>query len=141
AHFAPMGVSEGGHKGSRQGYVWVSPDFKHWIPAAGEAFLLPEPADPNGRGLDRPSVQVHLGVGAASYGNVLVGLYCQWHALPAPGDWFGRGRTYGDFGLLVSNDGQHFREPVKGHIFLNRHDSPVHISPDVRYEEILVQSG
>ena len=134
-------VGEGGHLNGRQGYTWVSSDFDHWLPEAGESFLLPEPANPNDRGKDRPYVQVHLGVGAASYGNVLVGLYCQWHSLPNPGDWFGVGTTYGDFGLLVSNDGQHFREPVKGHVFLSRHQSPTTGRPDVRGEEVLTQSG
>jgi hypothetical protein len=64
--------------------------------------------------------------------------------VPRPGDWFGQGTTYGDFGLLVSDDGQHFREPVKGHIFMHRRDSPVStaaVPPDVRYEEILTQAG
>ena len=132
---------EGGHLAGRQGFTWVSTDFRHWIPEAGESFLLPEPVHPNARGYDKPYVQVHLGVGAVSLGNVLVGLYCQWHAVPQPGDWFGVGTTYGDFGLLVSNDGQHFREPVKGHVFLSRHHSAAAISPDERSEEVLTQSG
>jgi len=94
-------VSEGGHQGGRQGFVWVSPDFDHWLSECGESFLLPEPANPNDRGHDRRYVQVHLGVGAGSYGNVMVGLYCQWHDGAMPGDWFGIGTTYGDFGLLA----------------------------------------
>jgi len=134
-------VSEGGHQGGRQGFVWFSPDFDHWLPESGEAFLLPEPANPNDRGHDRRYLQVHLGVGAVSYGNVLVGLYGQWHDGALPGDWFGVGTTYGDLGLLVSSDGQHFREPVKGHVFLSRHLSPAQIDPDIRAEEVLTQSG
>jgi hypothetical protein len=125
----------------RQGLAWFSPDFVRWLPQFGEAFLLPEPANPNDRGHARAYTQVHLGVGAVSLGNVLVGLYGRWHARPQPGDWFGNGTTYGDLGLVVSNDGQHFREPVKGHVFLNRHQSPASISPDVRSEEVVTQSG
>ncbi len=134
-------VSEGGHQAGRQGYAWFSPDFDHWLPESGESFLLPEPANPNDRGHDRQYVQVHLGVGAVSYGNVMVGLYCQWHDGAMPGDWFGVGTTFGDFGLLVSSDGQHFREPVKGHVFLSRHQSRAKIAPDIRGEEVLTQSG
>jgi hypothetical protein len=141
AQFAPRAVSEGGHRGARQGYVWVSTDFKTWLQEAGEAFLLPEPADPNDRGLDRPGTQVHLGVGATSLGNVLVGLYCQWNNQPKAGDWFGRGTTTGDFGLLVSSDGQHFREPVKGHVYLPRGASRAAVTPGVRHQQILQQSG
>lgn len=141
AQFAPRAVSEGGHRGGRQGYVWVSTDFNTWLQESGESFLLPEPADPNDRGLDRPGVQVHLGVGAVSQGNVLVGLYCQWTNQPKAGDWFGRGTTTGDFGLVVSSDGQHFREPVKGHVFMPRGASRAAVTPGVRHQQILQQSG
>jgi len=132
---------EGGHLAGRQGFTWISTDFKQWLPEAGESFLLPEPVDPNARGHDRPYTQVHLGVGGVSYGNVVVGLYCQWHNHPNPGDWFGTGTTYGNLGLLVSSDGQHFREPVKGYVFLNRHQSWAKIAPYIHSEEILTQSG
>ena len=134
-------AGEGGHLAGRQGFTWVSTDFKSWLPQAGESFLLPEPVEYNDRGHDRPYTQVHLGVGAVSYGNVVVGLYCQWHNRPNPGDWFGTGTTYGDFGLLVSDDGQHFREPVKGFVFLNRHHSRAKIGPRIHTEEVLTQSG
>jgi hypothetical protein len=141
AQFAPFGVSEGGHKAGRQGFVWVSPDFDQWLQEAGESFLLPEPANPNDRGLDRPGEQVHLGVAPASLGNVLVGLYCQWHSQPSPGDWFGRATTSGDWGLVVSNDGQHFRETVKGHVFLHRTDSSAAVKPGIRHEKVLCQGN
>jgi len=141
AQFAPFGVSEGGHKGGRQGFVWVSPDFTNWIQEAGESFLLPEPVNPNDRGLDRAGEQVHLGVAPIGMGNVLVGLYTQWHARPYAGDWFGRATTSGDWGLVVSNDGQHFRETVKGHVFLHRNDSSTVVSPDVRHEKVLCQGN
>ena len=135
--------SEGGHRMGRQGFAIVSPDFDHWLPECGESFLLPEPADPEARGGDRPYDQVHIGVGASSFGNVLVGLYCIWHNRPYPTekDWFGRGTTTGDFGLLVSNDGLHFREPVKGHVFLHGDDSPPALPPDVRHGRILCQGN
>ena len=120
------GRSEGGHAMCRQGFAVVSPDFEHWLPECGESFLLPEPGDAAARGAQQPYDQVHIGVGAASFGNVLVGLYCIWHnrSFPTKDDWFGRGTTSGDFGLLVSNDGLHFREPVKGRVFLHRDESP-----------------
>lgn len=135
--------SEGGHRAGRQAFVIVSPDFDHWLPEQGESFLLPEPADPAGRGYDKPYDQAHIGVGAASFGNVLVGLYCIWHNAPYPtaGDWFGTGTTSGDLGLLVSNDGQHFREPVKGHVWLHRTASPPSRVPAGKYETVLCQSN
>jgi len=97
-------------------------------------------------------VQVHVGVGPVSYGNAMVGLYCQFHARPnaigaaqpgsgGNGDWFGVGTTYGDFGLVVSNDGQHFHEVVEGYVFLDRRRSKAGLDPDVRTEEILTPAG
>lgn len=141
AQLAPFGVSEGGHKAGRQGFVWVSPDFTNWIQEAGESFALPEPANPRDRGLDRPGEQVHLGVAPMPMGNVLVGLYARWHAQPGAGDWFGRATTHADWGLVVSNDGQHFRETVKGRVYLDRHDSSTAVRPGVRHEKVLCQGN
>lgn len=139
--------SEGGGACGRQGYAWVSPDFDHWLPEIAPAFLLPEPADPNDRGHTKPYDQVHLGVGAASFGNVAVGLYGRWHNCPGREDpnvvdsWFGHGRTSCDLGLVISNDGIHFREPVKGHVYLSREDSPVTEIQGKPYPTILIQTN
>lgn len=137
------GFGEGGGPLCRQAFAILSPDFTHWLPECGESFLLPEPADPALRGSTMPYDQVHLGIGAASLGNVLVGLYCQWHnqSFPTEGDWFGLGTSSGDFGLVVSNDGLHFREPVKGHTFLHRRDSRPQLPAGTRYETVLCQGN
>jgi hypothetical protein len=141
AQFAPSGISEGGHKAGRQGFVWISTDFRDWLQEGGESFTLSEPADPKERGLDKPYVQVHLGVAPVSLGNVLVGPYCIWHARPKPGDWFGMGSTFGDWGLVVSHDGQHFQEPVKGHVYLDRRESPAKLPPSIHHEDVLCQGN
>ena len=135
------GRSEGGHPRGRTGYAHVSCDFEHWTHESCESFALPEPADPAARG--GTTDQVHLGVGAASLGNALVGLYCIWHnkPFPTPKDWFGMGTTSGDFGLVVSTDGLHFHEPVRGHVFLHRNDSPVTPIPGANYQTILCQAN
>lgn len=111
---------EGGTPRGRQGFVHLSPDFDHWVDGAVESFCLPEPADPGARGISGKYDQVHLGVGAASFGNVCVGLYGIWH-----NDHFNDSfnRISCDLGLLVSNDGLRFREPVKGHVFLSKAQS------------------
>ena len=138
---------EGGGSRGRQGYAWVSPDFEHWLPEVADAFLLPEPAKANDRGTTKPYDQVHLGVGGASFGNVVVGLYGRWHNFPGdttraiPNSWFGFGQISCDLGLLISNDGLHFREPVKDHIYLAQTDSPVSIPATKPYPGILCQSG
>ena len=128
---------EGSRSRGRQGHVVVSPDFNTWLPACAESFALPEPEEA-GNGV--ASDQVHLGVGAVSLGTVLVGLYCRWHARPNPGDWFGRTTTSGDLGLVLSNDGIHFREPIKGRLFLTGEQSPVTPIPGKPYPTILEQA-
>ena len=137
------GCSEGGHPSGRQGFAILSPDFDHWLAERSESFLLPEPADPALRGATMPYDQVHIGVGAASFGNVLVGIHCIWHnqSFPTEEDWFGLGTSSGDFGLVVSNDGLHFREPVKGHVFLHRKDSCPHMPEGVPFATVLCQGN
>jgi hypothetical protein len=125
AQFAPSGVSEGGSKAGRQGHAWVSPDFDNWLEESVASFTLPEHEDRNNRGLDKSYLQVHLGTAAMAYDNVLVGLYCRWHAFPSEYDWFGRGKTFGDFGIVVGHDGLRFHEPVKGFVYLSGKESPV----------------
>ena len=130
------GGGEGGSKHGRRGYAWVSADFEEWLPGWAEAFALPEPADPVKRGGDGKYDQVHLGVGASSFGNVQVGLYGLWHNQGTPPSHVG---TSCDFGLVVSNDGIHFREPVKGHVYISRYDSPVTPVEGKDYDTILCQ--
>ena len=136
------GQSGGGHVGSessaesgRQGIALVSPDFEHWVQEWAPSFLLPEPPDRAGRGLDRPYDQVHIGTGARSYGNVAVGVYCIWHNQPVFSE------ISGDFGLVVSNDGLAFREPVKGHVFLAADDSPAPLWDGRKLNTVLTQGN
>ena len=134
AHGIAAGAGEGGHLIGRQGFAWVSPDFENWIEGYAPAFLLSEPRDPAKRAGLNQYDQVHIGVGGASLGNVAVGLLGLWHQR----GW-GAGGSSCDFGLLVSNDGIHFREPVKGHVLLANEDSPVTQPEGLEYPNILCQ--
>jgi hypothetical protein len=146
-HGQRISFSEGGHRAGRQGRGVMSLDFDHWLPGDTQGFNLPEPADPAERGQTKPYDQVHLGVGAASFGSVCVGLYGLWHN--QPGDeseqkqwgWFGYGKISGDLSLVISNDGMRFREPVKGHVFISRFDAPATPVPGRNFPTILAQSG
>jgi hypothetical protein len=113
AHF-----SESGHASARQGLCRVSPDFEHWIDGFVESYLVPEPLDPGQRGHKGDYIHNHLGVAAASYGNVCVGLWGRWHNKPVFHE------ISCDLGLLVSRDGLRFHEPVPGHVWLKSTDSP-----------------
>ena len=44
-----------------------------------------------------------------------------------------------DNARLVSNDGIHFREPVKGHVYISRHESPVTQPEGKEYHTVLCQ--
>lgn len=126
---------EGGNPVGRTGFVWVSADFDHWQEAMAESFALPEPRDPAERGSRKPYDQVHLGVGAASFGNVCVGLYGMWHHRENFHE------IACDLGLVVSQDGLHFREPIKGHVYIATADSSATPLDGVVYPTVLCQSN
>ena len=133
------GLAEGGRPRGREGYAYVSPDFRRWIPAPAESFLLPEPPnlpDVAEGGNEQPYDQVHLGVGATGLGSVVVGLYGMWHQA----GW-GVGGTSCDLGLVLSHDGLHFEEPVKGCRYLRHEDSPAPAVPGKNYPTILTQAN
>lgn len=120
---SPFHSSEGGALRGRQGFAWVSPDFKTWVQESAESFLLQEPADPTKRGLTLDYDQVHLGTAPIVYDNVAVGLYGLWHHHQHPFK-----EVSCDLGLVISNDGLMFREPVKGHVYISQkecHATPV----------------
>jgi len=90
--------------------VYRSPDFTRWSRAHAFSFARP------GQLLGEPmkGQRTHMGAGMWNRGNVLVGLYGQWHDGP-PDNSKGLAvyrNVRIDLGLLVSNDGVHFREPV-----------------------------
>lgn len=131
--------AEGGSRCGRTGVVHASPDFNHWPDLLAESFALSEPENRALRGMSGSYDQVHLGVGAASQGTVCVGLYGLWHNADFHEAF---GEISCDFGLLVSNDGIRFREPVKGARFLRRDESPVTPpEPGIPYNTILCQAN
>jgi hypothetical protein len=129
----------------RQGYAWVSTDFDHWLTESAPQFKTPEPVvgfgygshDDAGKGWGNYT-QDHVGVGGAPFGNVVVAVWGMWHQ--RPGNW-GEGGTNGDLGLVVSEDGLHFYEVVKGQPFIRSVDSPANPVPGRHYPTILVQGN
>jgi hypothetical protein len=90
--------------------AYRSPDFVKWSQAKAFSFARP------GQLTNPPATgqQVHMGAGLWNRGNVLVGLYGMWQDAPVPppkGAMPNLG-AHADLGLIVSNDGIHFREPV-----------------------------
>jgi hypothetical protein len=92
--------------------VFRSPDFTHWLGTKSQGYL---------RWGYRPTKldnaeEVHEPGGMWNRGNVLLGVFGMLHGSP----------TFNlhpiDLGLLISNDGIHFREPVPDFTFLPRGD-------------------
>lgn len=131
----PYRRGEGGAPRGRQGFVHISPDFEHWLQESAESFALPEPQDPRQRGMTKIYDQVHLGTAPLVYGNVAVGLYCIWHHREPFAD------ISGDFGLVLSDDGIRYREPVKGHVYLHAGESPATPVPGKQLQTVLCQSN
>ena len=98
--------------------AYRSPDFVTWSKAKALSYARPgQLANPPVKGQ-----QMHMGAGLWNRSNVLVGLHGMWQdaAQPPPKD---KSWNYGvrvDLGLVISNDGVHFREPVPGHKIIPR---------------------
>jgi hypothetical protein len=97
--------------------VLRSPDFATWAPNRSTAFIRHDyrPAD-EGKGEEN-----HMGAGLWNRGNVILGLYGQWHGpmiRPKPGERLA-GLTI-DLGFVISNDALHYREPVPDFVMVPR---------------------
>lgn len=101
--------SGGGHFGpDRQLQTFVSYDFQHWMAASCSSFMRGNiPPRPVISG-SHAGEQVHLGAGLWNRGNVVLGVYGQWHGHPTND----RRLVSIDLGLVVSQDVLHFREPI-----------------------------
>ena len=130
--------AEGGTRCGRTGVARMTRNWDAWPDALATAFALAEPEDRSKRGMSGAYDQVHLGVGAASFGNVCVGLYGLWHNADFNKAF---GQISCDFGLLISSDGIHFREPVKGYRFLRRDDSLATPVPGYNFNTVLCQAN
>ena len=99
----------GNHFGApRQLVTFASYDFEHWIEASCLGFRRENiPPRPMVDGFAEGE-QVHVGAGLWNRGNVIIGLYGQWHG-PANND---RRHVNMDLGLVVSNDALHYKEPI-----------------------------
>ncbi|RKN66052.1 hypothetical protein [Paenibacillus ginsengarvi] len=128
--------SEGGAATGRQGTAWISTDFDNWMKESADSFWLADPHDPTQRGTYFAYDQVHLGTAPIVYDNVAVGLYGLWHHQQNPFK-----ETSCDFGLLISNDGLTFREPVKGHVYISSQESHATPVPGKELKTNLCQSN
>lgn len=105
--------------GSSRLATLASADFEHWSPCAAPGFDRSAAGEEEG---------VHLGAGLWNRGNVILGVYGQWHGHPT-GD---RRLTSIDLGLAISHDAVRFHEPVPGFRLIpaaEQPHSPVGVAP------------
>lgn len=93
---------------------FVSPDFVNWSHSSAIGFVRTPQHELLGPGHSREGEQTHEGISVWNRGNVLVGLSGMWHGAKRWSD------VTIDLGLVVSNDGVHFREPAFERVFLKR---------------------
>ncbi|GBG06491.1 hypothetical protein PAT3040_01018 [Paenibacillus agaridevorans] len=94
--------------------TWRSERFDAWPEERAISFYKPMRTSKPGSSWD--GEEVHMGAAVWSRGNVCIGVYGQWHT-PEDGS---EAQVAVDLGLVVSNDGLHFREPAPGYSFLER---------------------
>ncbi|WP_417388761.1 hypothetical protein [Gimesia sp.] len=98
--------------------AYRSSDFDQWSRAKALSFARPGQLTAT----PIPGQQTHMGAGIWNRGNVLVGLYGMWQDAPRKpkdGRYWNEGVSV-DLGLIVSDDGIHFREPVPDHPVIAR---------------------
>jgi hypothetical protein len=98
--------------------AYRSPDFVMWSKAKAFSYARP------GQLSEVPvkGQQMHMGAGLWNRGNVMIGLHGMWQDAaekPPKGKSWNLG-VHVDLGLMISNDGVHFREPVPGHKVIPR---------------------
>lgn len=96
--------------------TYASADFSNWTQADAIQMVRTPQHKLLGPGKSRIGEQTHEGISVWKRGNVLVGVSGMWHGAK---EW--KDVTI-DLGLVISNDGVHFREPAHEHIFLRRGD-------------------
>ncbi|MBL9117429.1 MAG: hypothetical protein JNJ83_20650 [Verrucomicrobiaceae bacterium] len=115
---SPWSWRPDGSDTGRDMLAYRSPDFKAWSRAKARAYVRPgQAANPPIEGQ-----QMHMGAGLWNRGNVMVGLHGMWQDAeekPPKGASWNLGVRI-DLGLIISNDGVRFREPVPGHKVIAR---------------------
>lgn len=106
---------------SRQLFTFASRDFERWSPCGAVGFERNPDALPAASAADWNHLEeIHLGAALWNRGNVILGIYGQWHGHPT-GD---RRLVTMDLGLVVSHDGLHYQEPVPDFRFVPAREQP-----------------
>ena len=101
--------------------TFVSADFEHWSPCAAVGLdRSPDLYGPSMTDQLHQYEEIHLGAGLWNRGNVLLGIYGQWH-----GDRSGdRHLLDMDLGFAISHDGLHYQEPIPNFRLIPAREQP-----------------
>ena len=114
-------LSAHGQTPVRRLVTFVSADFEHWSPCGAVGLDRgPAPHLPATDDSIHQFEEIHLGAGLWNRGNVILGVYGQWHGHPS-GD---RRLVTLDLGLALSHDAVHFYEPVPGFRLVPAREQP-----------------
>jgi hypothetical protein len=101
--------------------TFASADFEHWSPCAAMGLeRSPDLVGPSTTTDWNQYEEVHLGAAMWNRGNVILGIYGQWHGHPS-GD---RRLLTMDLGLALSHDAIHFYEPIPDFKFILAREQP-----------------
>lgn len=130
----------GGQWGAgRKMQTFASYDFERWSRGSVLSFRRGPLIEAAPEKIDTIE-EVHLGASLINKGNVILGIYGMWHGIPG-GD---RNYISMDLGLLVSNDGMHFREPIADYPFMPAFEElevPLGRAPSVAQGQGMVNMG
>jgi hypothetical protein len=101
--------------------VYVSDNFVNWEFAGIGLDRSPRVTPPDYNPYREE--QIHLGAGLWNRGNVILGVYGQWHGVPDGQEPIAV-NMLGDLGLALSHDAMHFTEPVPGFALIQEATSP-----------------
>ena len=124
---------------ARQLITYVSDDFEHW----DDSFCIGlNRGDPlySAYGLNSGK-QVHLGAALWNRGNVIIGFYGKWDGYPSND----RRLASMDLGIAVTNDGLHYREPIRNFPIVSAAEdgwaAPPIGDPRVKYPALMQGQG
>ena len=105
-----------GHPGKfRKLHTYASYDFEHWSEASVHSLKRGVMIEgPSTEDRTRTGEEVHLGAALHNRGNVILGIYGQWHGHPSSD----RRLVTMDLGLAISHDAMHFHEPIPNFRFI-----------------------
>ncbi len=106
---------------ARQLCTFASADFEHWSPCGAVGLdRSPDMIGPSSEHDWNHIEEIHLGAGLWNRGNVILGIYGQWHGHPS-GD---RRLLTMDLGLALSHDAVHYHEPIPGFKLIPAREQP-----------------